>query len=89
MAIGIEAVAEFSHFVTSSVFHRSETEIKNVSRSPEVHLTTKEFFRAEGVYQSLSPAHKEFLSMDLDTLKNPSAVVYDVKGVLKNVDGKL
>lgn len=37
----------------------------------------------------LTVAHKEFLEMDLDILKNPNAVVYDVKGVLKNVTGKL
>ena len=37
----------------------------------------------------LTVAHKKFLAMDLDTLKNPNAVVYDVKGVLKNVNGKL
>jgi len=37
----------------------------------------------------LTVAHKEFLEMDLDILKNPNAVVYDVKGVLKNVSGKL
>jgi len=30
----------------------------------------------------LAVAHKEFLNEDLDKLKNPNAVVYDVKGVL-------
>jgi len=30
----------------------------------------------------LAVAHKEFLEMDLDQLKNGSTVVYDVKGVL-------
>ena len=37
----------------------------------------------------LTVAHKEFLSMDLDALKNEDAVVYDVKGVLDLVEGKL
>ena len=32
----------------------------------------------------LAVAHKEFLDMDLDVLKNGKTVVYDVKGVLKN-----
>jgi len=32
----------------------------------------------------LAVAHKEFLDMDLDILKNGKTVVYDVKGVLKN-----
>jgi len=38
----------------------------------------------------LAVAHKEFLKMDLDGLKNEDAVVYDVKGVLKKrTDAKL
>lgn len=38
----------------------------------------------------LAVAHKEFLNIDLNALKNPSAVVYDVKGVLgENCDKKL
>ncbi|PTX44490.1 UDP-N-acetyl-D-galactosamine dehydrogenase [Christiangramia gaetbulicola] len=37
----------------------------------------------------LTVAHKEFLSMDLDALKNEDAVVYDVKGILETVNGKL
>lgn len=32
----------------------------------------------------LAVAHKEFLDMDLDSLKNGNSVVYDVKGVLKS-----
>ena len=32
----------------------------------------------------LAVAHKEFLDMDLDRLKNEKTVVYDVKGVLKS-----
>ena len=38
----------------------------------------------------LAVAHKEFLNLDFEKLKNKNAVIYDVKGVLKmNVDGKL
>lgn len=37
----------------------------------------------------LTVAHKEFLEMELDALKKDNAVVYDVKGVLEGVDGKL
>lgn len=38
----------------------------------------------------LGVAHKEFLSIDLQRLKSENAVIYDVKGVLKeNVDAKL
>jgi UDP-N-acetyl-D-glucosamine/UDP-N-acetyl-D-galactosamine dehydrogenase len=38
----------------------------------------------------LGVAHKEFLNIDLEQLKNPNSVVYDVKGVLKcSIDGRL
>ncbi|PRX42480.1 nucleotide sugar dehydrogenase [Salegentibacter salegens] len=37
----------------------------------------------------LTVAHKEFLEMDLEQFKAKPAVVYDVKGVLKIVEGKL
>lgn len=38
----------------------------------------------------LAVAHKEFLELDLDLMKNKKSVIYDVKGVLKSdVDGKL
>ena len=38
----------------------------------------------------LGVAHKEFLNLDLNSLKKKVAIVYDVKGILgKNVDGKL
>ena len=30
----------------------------------------------------LTVAHNEFLEMELDTLKNDKAVIYDVKGIL-------
>src|SRR5690554_7256917 len=34
-------------------------------------------------------AHKEFLDLDLDSLKNKLSIVYDVKGVLEDADGRL
>ena len=37
----------------------------------------------------LGVAHKEFLSLDLDSLKSENAIVFDVKGILKNADAKL
>lgn len=39
----------------------------------------------------LGVAHKEFLSLDLNTFKKPKAIVYDVKGILKDesIDGRL
>jgi UDP-N-acetyl-D-galactosamine dehydrogenase len=37
----------------------------------------------------LGVAHKEFMKLDLNSLLNENAVVYDVKGILKNCDAKL
>ena len=37
----------------------------------------------------LGVAHKEFLDVDLNTLKNGNAIVYDVKGVLHESDSRL
>jgi UDP-N-acetyl-D-glucosamine/UDP-N-acetyl-D-galactosamine dehydrogenase len=38
----------------------------------------------------LGVAHKEFLSLNLNSLQKEHSVIYDVKGILgKNVDGKL
>ena len=51
--------------------------------------TTRELPNAKYDAVVLTVAHQEFLSLDLDPLKNNAAIVYDVKGVLKEVDGKL
>lgn len=37
----------------------------------------------------LGVAHDQFLTVDLESLKKDKAVVFDVKGVLKNADGSL
>jgi len=37
----------------------------------------------------LGVAHKDFLNLDLTTLKKENAIIYDVKGVLKNSDNRL
>jgi UDP-N-acetyl-D-glucosamine/UDP-N-acetyl-D-galactosamine dehydrogenase len=38
----------------------------------------------------LGVAHKEFLDLDIDVLRNPNSVLYDVKGILGDqVDGRL
>lgn len=37
----------------------------------------------------LGVAHKEFLNVDLENLKNDKAIVFDVKGVLADADSKL
>ncbi|MDX1774856.1 nucleotide sugar dehydrogenase [Oceanihabitans sediminis] len=47
--------------------------------------------KPEGKFEAvvLAVAHKEFLNTDLDSLKAENAVVYDVKGVLAESEGKL
>ena len=66
--------------------------------SPELEASTELADQQEGVSRSegqkfdavvFTGAHKEFLSMDLDASKNKRAVVYDVKGILETVNGKL
>lgn len=37
----------------------------------------------------LGVAHKEFLNLNLDSLKNKNSVIYDVKGILPTADNKL
>lgn len=37
----------------------------------------------------LGVAHKEFLEIDLEFYKKANAIIYDVKGILENPDGKL
>jgi UDP-N-acetyl-D-galactosamine dehydrogenase len=53
--------------------------------------TSKEIPTAKYDAIVLGVSHKEFLSLDLNPLKKATAVVYDVKGILKSdqVDGKL
>jgi UDP-N-acetyl-D-glucosamine/UDP-N-acetyl-D-galactosamine dehydrogenase len=53
--------------------------------------TSKEIPTAKYDAIVLGVSHKEFLSLDLNPLKKATAIVYDVKGILKSdqVDGKL
>ena len=37
----------------------------------------------------LGVSHKEFANMDLGILKKENAIIYDVKGLLKEADGRL
>jgi UDP-N-acetyl-D-galactosamine dehydrogenase len=45
----------------------------------------------EGLFDAiiLTVAHQQFLDIDLERYKNDHTIVYDVKGVLENADGKL
>lgn len=51
--------------------------------------TTNELPEAKFDSIVLTVAHKEYLKMDLDKFKNKNAGVYDVNGVLEEVEGKL
>lgn len=50
---------------------------------------TKEIPNAKFDGIVLGVAHKEFLDMDLEPLKLPMNIIYDVKGVLDHADGRL
>jgi UDP-N-acetyl-D-galactosamine dehydrogenase len=57
----------------------------------EYNLTCHSELVPESKYDAivLGVAHKEFLDLDLSNLKTENAIVYDVKGILKNADAKL
>ncbi|WP_296150827.1 nucleotide sugar dehydrogenase [uncultured Flavobacterium sp.] len=53
-------------------------------------ITTKTLPLEKFDVMVLGVAHKEFLELELDSLRKENSILYDVKGVLKkNVDGKL
>lgn len=52
-------------------------------------VTTNKFPTEKYDTVVLTVAHKEFLDLDLDVLRNEESIVYDVKGILKNANGKL
>lgn len=56
----------------------------------EYQLTTTQH-KPTAVFDAVVVAvpHKQFLDLELQTLKAPKAIVYDVKGVLKHADGRL
>ena len=37
----------------------------------------------------LAVAHNEFITLDINSLKNANAIVFDVKGILNDADGRL
>lgn len=51
--------------------------------------TTQELPTATFDAVVLAVPHKEFLSIDIDQLKNKKGILYDVKGVVKNATSKL
>lgn len=62
-----------------------EYKLTTINQLPKVIGTTLLF---DAVV--LGVAHKEFLDLDLNSLRNKNSVLFDVKGVLtENVDGKL
>ncbi|MNE88074.1 UDP-N-acetyl-D-glucosamine 6-dehydrogenase [compost metagenome] len=53
-------------------------------------ITTKTLPLEKFDVMVLGVAHKEFLELELDSLRKENSILYDVKGVLReNVDGKL
>lgn len=85
----VDVVAQLQDFGTDVVIYdpwASPSEVQH-----EYGLTTTQSL-PDGHFDAivLTVAHKQFLTLDLDSLKNGNTVVYDVKGILGDkADGKL
>ncbi|MEB8344832.1 nucleotide sugar dehydrogenase [Flavobacteriaceae bacterium KMM 6898] len=85
----VDVVAQLQDFGTDVVIYDPWANPAEVQH--EYGLTTTQNL-PEGHFDAivLTVAHKQFLTLDLDTLKNGSTVVYDVKGILGDkADAKL
>ena len=82
----VSALEEYGIQVTIYDPWANPVEVKheyNLTCHPELVSGTKYNAIVLGV------AHKEFLNLDLAPLMQENAIVYDVKGILKNSDAKL
>ncbi|MBD0778100.1 nucleotide sugar dehydrogenase [Maribacter sp. ANRC-HE7] len=85
----VDVVAQLRDFDTVVTIYDPWAKPEEVSR--EYGLVTTQNV-PDGQFDAiiLAVAHKQFMDLDLEPLKNKDTVVYDVKGVLRNkVDGKL
>ncbi|MCR9183520.1 MAG: nucleotide sugar dehydrogenase [Flavobacteriaceae bacterium] len=73
--------------VNKTSLRESESARSNLTRSPHHPITKSPPHKYDAIV--LGVAHKEFLTLDLNPLKKETAVVYDVKGVLRESDMKL
>lgn len=82
----ISALKEYGVNITICDPWASQTEVKHEYGLDIVNKLPDTSFDAV----VLAVAHKEFLQLDISSLKTENGVVYDVKGILqKTVDGKL
>jgi UDP-N-acetyl-D-galactosamine dehydrogenase len=82
----INALADYGIAVSIYDPWASPAEVKHEYNLTMSNALSNEQF--DGIV--LGVAHKEFLALDFDALKNDHAVVYDVKGILSSIaDGKL
>jgi UDP-N-acetyl-D-galactosamine dehydrogenase len=84
----IDIVRELETYGIEVIIHdpwANEQEVQH-----EYGVVSKKVIPA-GNYQAavLAVAHKEFASLDFDSLKLENAIIYDVKGILTNSDAKL
>src|SRR5690606_23289273 len=70
----------------------SVTDIEQIRKSAPETKSNGTKLNSQNGYDTIviGVAHKEFLSLDLDSLKKEKAVVYDVKGIIgRKADSKL
>ena len=85
----VDVVREFEKYGTKVTIYdplANPVEV-NMSMILETVLAIYEGQKFDAVV--LTVAHKEFLELNLDEFKNDDSVVYDVKGILEQVNGKL
>jgi len=82
----VKALQDYSIKVTIYDPWANPTEVKHEYKLDSINTIPTQKFDAV----VLGVAHKEFLDLDLDTLKKEKGVVYDVKGILgEKADNKL
>ena len=79
---GINCLTEFSELVNV------KTSEQEVQTSSQVHRFTDSHLKQFDAIV-LAVAHTEFIELDLESLKKENAIIYDVKGILKNFDARL
>ncbi|HMR19219.1 MAG TPA: nucleotide sugar dehydrogenase [Sphingobacterium sp.] len=85
---GLDCCAELSQVAQHSGNGQASTSPSpQVSPSPSHPVTQSPSRKYDAIV--LGVAHKEFLDLDLESLKKENAIVYDVKGILVECDNRL
>jgi len=84
----VDVVRELQSYGTKITIYDPLANPEEVKHEYDLETTNK---LPEAQYDSivLTVAHNEFLELNVEKLMNKSSVIYDVKGILSQVDGKL